>query len=53
MIKATNWSNVKPMYSGENIAKADKIDYRLYLFQQIKTKFFLKINEEGFNEIIH
>ena len=53
--KYTNWVNIRPMYIKDNIVKDDKIDYRLYLLQQIKAKYFLKINsdQEGLNENIH
>ena len=51
MKKCFNWVNLRPMYSTENNSKIAKIDHRLYLLQQIKAKFFLKINndEEGLN----
>ena len=49
MTKATNWINLRPMYSSENIAKADKIDHRLYLMQEVKAYQFLKFNGEGAN----
>ena len=43
------------MYITDNISKRNKIDDRLYILQQIKAKYFLKINndQEGFNENIH
>ena len=49
MNKYINWINIRPMYIRDNIIKGDKIDHRLYLLQQIKAKYFLKINngEEG------
>ena len=49
--KYTNWVNIRPMYIKDNIIKGDKIDYRLYLLQQIKANYFLKINndQEGLN----
>ena len=49
--KYTNWINIRPMYIKDNIIKGDKIDNRLYLLQQIKAKYFLKINndQEGLN----
>ena len=39
------------MYIRDNIIKSDKIDNRLYLLQEVKAKYFLKINndEEGLN----
>ena len=49
MNKYINWINIRPMYITDNIIKGDKIDHRLYLLQQIKAKYFLKINngQEG------
>ena len=55
LYKYTNWINIRPMYVRDNILKGSKIDYRLYLLQQIKAKYFLKINndQEGLNEDLH
>ena len=49
--KYTNWVNIRPMYIKDKIIKGDKIDHRLYLLQQIKAKYFLKLNndQQGFN----
>ena len=44
--KYTNWINIRPMYIKDNSIKGDKIDNRLYLLQQIKAKYFLKINND-------
>ena len=43
------------MYIKDNISKGSKIDNRLYLLQEVKAKYFLKLNndQEGFNENIH
>ena len=49
LYKSTNWVNLRPMYMKDNLIKGDKIDHRLYLLQQIKAKYFMKINEKGFN----
>ena len=49
MNKSTKWINLRPMYCSENISKADKIDKRLYLMQEIKAYQFIKLNEERFN----
>ena len=49
MKKCFNWVNLRPMYVKDNFIKGDKIDMRLYLLQEIKAKYFMKINEEGFN----
>ena len=44
----TNWINLRPMYIKDNISKGSKIDNRLYLLQEIKAKYFMKINgQEG------
>ena len=49
--KYANWIIIRPMYVKDNIIKGDKIDHRLYLLQQIKAKYFLKLNndQQGFN----
>ena len=50
MNKSNNWINLRPMYCSENISKGDKIDIRLYLLQEVKAKYFMKLNgQEGFN----
>ena len=41
--KCFNWVNLTPMYPNENNSKKDKIDNRLYLLQQIKANYFMKI----------
>ena len=49
--KYTNWINLRPMYVKDNISKGSKINYHLYLLQEVKTKYFLKLNndQQGFN----
>ena len=49
--KCFGWVNLRPMYSNENNFKKAKIDHRLYLLQQIKANYFLKLNndQQGFN----
>ena len=50
LYKYTNWINLRPMYIKDNISKGSKIDNRLYLLQEIKAKYFMKINgQEGLN----
>ena len=44
LIKYTNWINLRPMYIKDNISKGSKIDHRLYLLQQIRAKYFTKLN---------
>ena len=53
--KYTNWVNIRPMYIKDNIIKSDKINHHLYLLQEVKAKYFLKLNneEERLNENIH
>ena len=46
MKKCFNWVNLRPIYSIENNLKGSKNDNRLYLLQQIKAKYFLKINND-------
>ena len=47
MNKSTYWINIKPMYCSENISKGDKINPCLCILQEIKAKYFLKLNVEG------
>ena len=50
MKKCFNWINLRPMYSNENNSKNVKIDYHLYLLQEVKAKYFMKSNDqEGLN----
>ena len=50
LYKYTNWINLRPMYIKDNISKGSKIDNRLYLMQEIKAKFFVKLSgQEGLN----
>ena len=44
LYKSTKWVNLRPMYIKDNLIKGDKIDNRLYLLQQIKGKYFMKLN---------
>ena len=45
MIKSSNWINLRPMYVRDNIIRGDKIDYHLYLLQEVKAIFF-KLNND-------
>ena len=49
--KCFNWINLRPMYVKDIIIKGDKIDYHLYLLQELKAKYFLKLNndQQGLN----
>ena len=48
------WIILRPMYLKKNINKGDEIDYHLYLLQEVKAKYFIKLNDqEGFNEDFH
>ena len=44
MYISTNWIDLKPIYVKDNIIKNDRIDYHLYLLQEVKAKCFLKLN---------
>ena len=44
MYKFRNWINLRPMYIRDNIVKGDKIDHRLYLMQEVKANYFMKLN---------
>ena len=47
MKKSFNWVNLRPMYVKDNIFSGDKIDMRLYLLQELKANYILRLNEEG------
>ena len=50
--KSTYWINLRPMYCSENSSKGSRIDPRLYLMQEVKAKYFLKLNDqEGLNQV--
>ena len=51
LYKYTNWINLRPIYIKDKISKGSKIDNRLYLKQEIKAKYFLKLNndQQGLN----
>ena len=52
MFKSTYWIKLRPMYWREIISKGSKIDHHLYIFQEIKATYFLKlIDQEGFNQV--
>ena len=46
MNKSTYWINLRPMYLSENSSKGSKIDNHLYLLQEIKAKYFIKLNDK-------
>ena len=37
-------NNLRPMYIKDNIIRGDKIEIRLYLLQEVKANYFLKLN---------
>ena len=41
--ECSNWTNLRPLYSNENISKNAKIDYHLYLLQAVKTNYFFEV----------
>ena len=48
MKKCFSWINLGPVFVKDNITKGNKINMRLYLLQQIKGKYFMKlIDQEG------
>ena len=55
LYKYTNWINIRPMYIKDNISKGSKINYHLYLLQEVKAKYFSKLNndQERFNEDLY
>ena len=44
--KCFNWINLRPMYVKDNIIKCGKIQYYLYLLQEVRAKYFLKLNND-------
>ena len=45
---SSHWINLRPMFYNQNSSKGCKIDNHLYLLQQVKAKYFLKLNaQEG------
>ena len=42
--KCFNWFHLRPIYSNENNSKKDKVDMRMYLLQEIKGNYFMKLN---------
>ena len=46
MYKSTNWINFRPMYVKDNINKSDIIDFHLYVLQEVKAKYFLKLDND-------
>ena len=46
MKKCFNWINLIPMYVKDNNIKGDKIDMRIYLLQETKAVYFMKINSQ-------
>ena len=47
--KCLNWIDLRPIYSNENNLKKAKIDYHLYLLQEVKAYQFLKLHgQEGY-----
>ena len=54
MKKCSNWVILRPLFSTEKNSKTAKIDHDLYLRQEVKANYFMKLNvEEGFNENVH
>ena len=52
LFKYTNWINLRPMYINDNLSKGSKINHHLFLLQELKAKYFLKLDsdQERFNE---
>ena len=46
MKKCFNWINLRPMFSTENYSKNVKIDYHLFLLQEVKAYQFIKLNDQ-------
>ena len=50
---ATNWKNTQPLLKEVHSQKGVKINYLDYQLQFIKAYQFLKLNEEGLNEVFY
>ena len=46
MFKSSHWINLRPMFYSKNSSKGSTIDNRLYLLQEVKAKYFLKLNDK-------
>ena len=46
MNKSTYWIKLRPMYLSETSSKGSKIYNHLYLLQEIKAKYFIKLNDK-------
>ena len=44
MKECFNWVNLRPMFSTGNNSKKAKIYLYLYLYQEVKAKYFMKLN---------
>ena len=42
--ESSHWINKRPMFYNKNSSKGSKIDNHLYLLQEIKAKYFKKLN---------
>ena len=48
MFKSSNWINLRPMVYNKISSKGSETDNHLYLIQEVKAKFLLKLNaQEG------
>ena len=47
--KGFNWIYSRPIYVKDKNIKGDKIDMRLYLLQEIKSKYFKNLIEQRTN----
>ena len=46
LFKSSHWINLRPLFYKKNLSKGFKIVNRLYLLQEMKAKYFLKLNSE-------
>ena len=46
MFISSHWINLRPMYVKDKTIKGDKFEYHLYLLQEVKAKYFLKLNSD-------
>ena len=54
MFKSSHWISLRPTFYNKISSKGSKIDNQLYLLQEVKSKYFLKLNDqERLNEDLH
>ena len=54
MFISSHWIKLRPMFYNKNSSNGSKTVSRLYLLQEVKAKYFLKLNDqEGPDQNLH